>query len=170
MKTLYLLRHAEAEASGGFADNDHGRLLSARGRIEARAVGDYMKTNGLTPDLVMGSDSLRTVSTARQVIEGIFGNEKSPVKTHFDRALYLAPADALLAHIHAVAANVSQLLIVAHNPGLSELAAYLDADGADEMQGFPPATLAVYRTAAADWALAAPDNTQMTGFFTPNIA
>jgi len=170
MKTLYLLRHAEAEASGGFADNDHGRLLSARGRVEARAVGDYMKTNGFLPDLVLGSDSIRTVSTARQAMEGVFGNEKSPVKTQFDRALYLAPADALLARIHAVPSGVSQLLIVGHNPGLSELAAYLDAGGAYEMEGFPPATLAVYHTAAEDWALVAPDNTNMKTFFTPNVA
>lgn len=169
MKTLYLLRHAEAEASSGFADNDHGRLLSARGRIEARAVGDYMKTNGLQPDLILGSDSIRTVSTGRLAMEGIFGNEKSPVKVQYDRKLYLAPADALLAHIHAVPAAVSQLLLVGHNPGLAELAVYLDIESAFDLEGFAPATLAVYHMAADDWALIAPDNTNMKTFFTPNV-
>ena len=170
MKTLYLLRHAEAEASSGLADNDHGRLLSARGRIEARAVGDYMKTNGHIPDLVLGSDAIRTVSTGRQAMEGVFGNEKSPVKTQYDRKLYLAPIDALLAHIQAVPSNVSQLLIVGHNPGLAELAAFLDIERAFDLEGFAPATLAVYQTVAEDWALVAPDNTTMKTFFTPNIA
>lgn len=170
MKTLYLLRHAEAEASSGLADNDHGRLLSARGRIEARAVGDYMKTNGHIPDLVLGSDSIRTVSTARQAMEGVFGNEKNPVKTQYDRKLYLAPVDALLAQIQAVPSNVAQLMIVAHNPGLAELAGFLDIERAFDLEGFAPATLVVYHTVADDWALISPDNTTMKTFFTPNIA
>jgi phosphohistidine phosphatase len=170
MKTLYLLRHAEAEASSGLADNDHGRLLSARGRIEARAVGDYMKTNGMTPDLVLGSDAIRTVSTARQAIEGVFGNEKSPVHVQYDRKLYLAPMDTLLTHIQAVPSHISQLLVVGHNPGLAELATYLDIASAFDLEGFAPATLVVYHTAADDWALIAPDNTNMKTFFTPNVA
>lgn len=170
MKTLYLLRHAEAETSSGLADNDHGRLLSARGRIEARAVGDYMKTEGFLPDYVIGSDAIRTVSTARQVMEGVFGNEKSPIRTAYDRKLYLAPLDALLMHIQAVPSDVTQLLLVAHNPGLAELATYLDIEKAFDLEGFAPATLAVYRTVADDWALIAPDNTNMSTFFTPNVA
>ena len=170
MKTLYLLRHAEAEASSGLADNDHGRPLSARGRIEARAVGDYMKTNGHTPDFVLGSDAIRTVSTARQAVEGIFGNEKNPVKSQYDRKLYLAPVDALLMHIQAIPSNVAQLMIVAHNPGLGELAAFLDPERAFDLDGFAPATLAVYHTVAEDWALISPDNTHLKTFFTPNVA
>jgi phosphohistidine phosphatase len=169
MKTLYLLRHAEAEAGHGMSDSDHGRLLSARGRIEARAVGDFLKTQGCLPDFILASDALRTLSTARQVIEVLFGNEKSPVPAKYDRRLYLAPQDALMTDIQAVGNDKLQLLVVGHNPGIAELGTWLAGSHADKLEGFAPATLAVYQSTAEDWALVSPANTKLTNFFTPNI-
>lgn len=167
MKTLYLLRHAEAEAGSSLAAGDHGRVLSIRGRAESRDVGRFMKDQGMVPEFILASDSLRTVSTARLVAEELFGDRKSPITSRFDRALYLAPADALLSAVQAVTGKLDRLLLVAHNPGTMELALHLSGADAIKFEGFAPATLAVFETDAEDWALIGPENTVLRAQFTP---
>lgn len=167
MKTLYLLRHAEAEAGSSLESGDHGRLLSPRGRAEGREVGRFMKTQGMVPEFILASDALRTMSTARLVAEEIFGDHKSPITSRFDRSLYLAPADALLGHVQAVTGKLERLLLVAHNPGAMELALHLAGTKAIAFEGFPPATLAVFETDADDWALMEAGNTRLAAHFTP---
>ncbi|MFN7114847.1 MAG: SixA phosphatase family protein [Alphaproteobacteria bacterium] len=167
MKTLYLLRHAEAEGGSSLADGDHGRVLSARGRAEGREVGRFMKERGMVPEFILASDALRTMSTARLVAEEIFGDRKSPVTSRFDRTLYLAPADALLGHVQDVTGKLDRLLLVAHNPGTMELALHLAGAEALAFDGFPPATLAVFETDADDWALMDAGNTRLAAHFTP---
>lgn len=167
MKTLYLLRHAEADAGSSLQDGDHGRVLTIRGRAEGRDVGRFMKAQNMSPEFILASDSLRTLSTARLVAEEIFGNIKSPVTSRFDRALYLAPADALLDAVRGLTGKLDRLLLVGHNPGTMELA--MSLAGADMMQfdGFPPATLAVFESGAEDWALMDSGNTRLITHFTP---
>lgn len=169
MKTLYLLRHAEAEGGSSLVEGDHGRVLSPRGRAEGREVGRFMKEQGMTPEFILASDALRTVSTARLVAEEIFGDRKSPVTSRFDRALYLAPADALLGHVQSVTGKLDRLLLVAHNPGIMELALRLAGNEAAVFEGFPPATLAVFETGAGDWALMDADNTRLAAHFAPDF-
>ncbi len=167
MKTLYLLRHAEADAGSTLQDGDHARVLTIRGRAEGRDVGRFMKAQDMAPEFILASDSLRTISTARLVAEELFGNVKSPVTSRFDRALYLAPADGLLEAVHGLAGKLDRLLLVAHNPGIMELAMTLA--GADMLmfEGFPPATLAVFESDAEDWALVDSSNTRLVAHFTP---
>ncbi|MDP2206083.1 MAG: histidine phosphatase family protein [Alphaproteobacteria bacterium] len=167
MKTLYLLRHAEAEGGSSLADGDHGRVLSIRGRAEGREVGRFMKEHGMVPEFILASDALRTMSTARLVAEEIFGDRKSPITSRFDRALYLAPADALLGHVQDVTGKLDRLLLVAHNPGVLELALHLAGTKALAFEGFAPATLAVFEIDTDDWALMDAGNTRLTAHFTP---
>lgn len=167
MKTLYLLRHAEAEGGSSLAEGDHARVLSIRGRAEGREVGRFMKSQGMSPEFILASDAPRAMSTARLVAEEIFGDRKSPVTSRFDRALYLAPAGALLEHVQAVTGKLDRLLLVAHNPGTMELALYLAGIEALAFDGFPPATLAVFETDVDDWALMDAENTRLAAHFTP---
>ncbi len=167
MKTLYLLRHAEADAGSSLQDGDHARVLTPRGRAEGRDVGRFMKSQGMSPEFILASDSLRTMSTARLVAEEIFGNVKSPVTSRFDRMLYLAPASTLLDAVHALEGQLDRLLLVAHNPGTMELALVLSGADMLTFEGFPPATLAVFESSAEDWALVDSANTRLVTHFTP---
>ncbi|MDY0009144.1 MAG: histidine phosphatase family protein [Bdellovibrionales bacterium] len=169
MKTLYLLRHAEAEGGAGPADSDHARVLSAKGRAEGRDVGRFMKEKNMMPEFILASDALRTMSTARLVAEELFGDRKAPITSRFDRSLYLAPADSLLAHVQAVTGKLDRLLLVAHNPGILEFAMHLGRADILDFEGFPPATLAVFESSAEDWALITPDNTHLAAQFTPHL-
>ena len=62
MRELILLRHAHAEPAASGQD-DHQRGLSATGRAEAQAAGEWLREHGLRPDRVLCSDAARTRDT-----------------------------------------------------------------------------------------------------------
>jgi phosphohistidine phosphatase len=117
---LTILRHADASAAppGG---EDFDRPLSAKGlaaaRTAARAIGAALDP----PQVLRVSPALRTRQTAQVLCEVAF-----PV-LHPDYAtgLYLAALDGLLAQIAATPVSCRHLMLVGHNPGLSELYALL---------------------------------------------
>ena len=116
MRQLTLLRHAKADPGGGATDFE--RSLNARGRSDASRIGWALIEAGVAPDVVLISSSSRTRQTWDQIARAFPGAE-----TRFLDSLYLAPADALLQE--AKAAGAERVMIIAHNPGLQELAAEL---------------------------------------------
>jgi phosphohistidine phosphatase len=141
MKTLYLMRHAEA-ATGSPDGQDHSRPLTDLGRAQAARAAAFIKTLPQQPDSAIASDSLRTKDTAKIV-------HKAGIS--FQADLYLASADRLLAAIQGVDQKYNTLLVVAHNPGVGELALRLADKRYDDLISFPPATIAVLTTDADDW-------------------
>ena len=116
-KQLLLLRHAHAEeAPPGSADID--RPLSLRGRAEALDAARCIAAAGLRCESVLVSPALRTRQTAA-IVAAELDLAKQP---RLDAALYLGNADALLAPLQRCANSLQTLLLVAHNPGLTELA------------------------------------------------
>ena len=93
MKKLLLLRHAKS--SWGAADlTDFERPLNERGRRDAPLVGEFIREQGLRPDLVISSPAQRTRETIALVIEaaGIEVAERVPhqMPTNPHNADYLA--------------------------------------------------------------------------------
>jgi phosphohistidine phosphatase len=126
MKQLLLLRHAHAtEAAPGGIDID--RPLSARGRAEALAAACSIVAAGLRCDALLASPALRTRQTAAIVA----GELKLAEPARFAASIYLGDAQALLDALNAHANGATTVLLVAHNPGISELA--------QRMQAAPPA-------------------------------
>ena len=117
MRRLLLLRHAQAEPAGA-GGIDSERPLSPRGRGEALEAARCIGDAGLRCQLLLASPALRTRQTA-EIVAATLALEQ-PVR--FDPAFYLGNADALLAPLGALATGISTLLLVAHNPGISELA------------------------------------------------
>lgn len=171
MKRLYLLRHAQAESApppGSGNGDDHARLLDARGEEQALKLGDYMKAQGIFPDYVLSSSSVRTLQTARLLFGRILDSEGQKVRTHFDRALYLAPADVLLDHIRMTDGGVASLLVVAHNPGIADLCHALAGDDLPlETAAVPPGTLTAFDVAADDWHDLSPGTIRLAAVFAP---
>ena len=113
MKRLFLLRHAKTvPANPGI--EDHDRELLERGRNDAPAIGVYMAGKTYLPDLILSSTARRTVETVELL------SEKLPRAQHIEYTdrLYLAGQKEMLAVIRSVAASVSNLLVVGHNPGI----------------------------------------------------
>jgi len=117
MKRLLLLRHAHAEdARSGIADID--RPLSPRGRAEALEAAQRIASARVRCDALLVSPALRTRETASIVAAQL----DIAARPRLDATLYLADADTLLSALHHGGGLARTLLLVAHNPGISELA------------------------------------------------
>jgi len=129
MKTLLLIRHAKAEW-GDFNQPDVERALSKRGERQAHDIASKMKCEGLTPDFILSSSAKRTEMTTQILIEGM---DCSMQQVQWCDDLYLAEAATLFDAAWQADDAVQTLAIVAHNPGLSELAHHLLNEAVHEM-------------------------------------
>ena len=117
MKRLLLLRHAKAvPATEPLAD--FARPLAERGERDARRIGERLSEHRLQPNLVLTSPAARALHTAQLVAHAI-GYAAEGIA--LERALYLAEPDDIVAVIEAQDAAIGTLLVVGHNPGLTEL-------------------------------------------------
>ncbi|MGF1545377.1 MAG: histidine phosphatase family protein [Parvularculaceae bacterium] len=117
MKELLLLRHAKSDwTDEGFADPD--RPLNARGREAAVAVGARLAADGLLPDRILCSSAIRT----RQTLALLWPYAPARAPTEISPALYLASPEAMIAFVAAEGGAAARVLVIAHNPGLEELA------------------------------------------------
>ncbi|MCC6207600.1 MAG: histidine phosphatase family protein [Gammaproteobacteria bacterium] len=123
-RTLLILRHAKSDSDGDVVD-DFARPLSARGRRDAPRMGQWLRTHGLRPDLVLSSPALRARQTTEAVLEAL---DLPGDRLRFDDRLYLAEVDTLLAVIAECPVRTGVLLLVGHNPGLEELLEQLSAE------------------------------------------
>jgi phosphohistidine phosphatase len=145
MQRLILMRHAEAERAAG-SGRDRDRLLSARGRQDAAAMGRALAARGFRPDLALVSPAARTRQTW-DLLHDAFGD----VQLRDDEPLYNGGAGTLRQLIERVEDEAGCLMVVAHNPGVHLLAVeYLVESAAspavlDRMTGgFPPGAAAVF--------------------------
>lgn len=145
MDRLILLRHAKAESDAPSGD-DFDRPLAARGRREARDMGAQIAALGFRPDVVLVSPSLRTRETWELAEQALGGGE-----VRFEQGLYNAEAGAIWRLAEAAGEGRGTVMVVAHNPGLQELAVRLLAEGASPAsmlarasRDFPPAAVAVF--------------------------
>ena len=120
-KTLTLLRHAKSSwKDDSLADFD--RPLSRRGRDDTPEMGRRLQSAGIRPSLIISSPARRAWDTAREVARVISYPDEFLQR---DSDLYLASAGTLTDVIQRQDAGFNHLLICAHNPGLTDLAAML---------------------------------------------
>lgn len=117
MKRLTLLRHAKSSWSDPLSA-DHARGLSGRGKRDAPKMGKRMAARGSRPAVIISSSAKRARRTAKIVAEAL----QYPAKSlQIEKALYLATAETILELICGQDDNIGDLLIVGHNPGLTDL-------------------------------------------------
>jgi phosphohistidine phosphatase len=125
MLRLTLIRHAKAEPTHA-GQEDWDRALDSQGQREAVEMGRRLQQRALHAPLLVSSSAVRALSTANLLAREL-GLQSTAVMA--DDRLYLISATALLDWIHerASAADLSteHLMLVAHNPGLSEFAAHI---------------------------------------------
>lgn len=168
MRTLSLLRHAKSSWDDPVLD-DFDRPLSERGRRDAPRMGAFMAERGLIPDLVLCSSARRTRETLDLVLAPL---GRPDIAVTFSRDLYLAPAEALLNALRGCDAGRRHVLLVGHDPGLSELCAELAGSGPrDDLAAmaskFPTAGLAVVDIEAPDWRALGLGQGRLRLFMTP---
>jgi phosphohistidine phosphatase len=117
MKRLTLLRHAKSSwREHSLPDSE--RPLSSRGERDAPAMGLRLKANRARPSLILTSHAARAKSTAKIVARSLGFPEEF---LQIERSLYLATPDTILAVVAAQDDRFEDLMVVGHNPGMTEL-------------------------------------------------
>lgn len=117
MKRLLLLRHAKAvPATDPLVDID--RPLADRGERDARRIGERLRQQRVQPALILTSPAARALRTAQLVAHTIDYPHDAIALEH---RLYLAEPAAITEIVAAQDAAIETLLVVGHNPGLTEL-------------------------------------------------
>jgi len=145
MRHLILIRHANASA-GAMRGGDYERPLDAKGSEEAAEMGRRLAARGLRADRILSSAAVRALATARVIAEGI---GYSPERVESDEDLYCASAEKLLGTIQEIPDPVGHAVLVAHNPGISELAAWLTGESAIAL---PTCAVVRIEIDAGEWA------------------
>jgi phosphohistidine phosphatase len=121
MKIIILVRHAKS--SWNHPDlTDRLRPLNARGERDAPDMGQRIVAHGIRPSLIITSPATRAWTTAR-IIASEIGYPTEFLQR--EDSLYLASLDDLLAAVVAQDVGFNSLMVVGHNPGLTEFANFL---------------------------------------------
>lgn len=163
-RTLLVLRHAKAAGEPGV--NDIERPLTAGGRRDAGAAGQWLLDRGITPDWVLCSSALRTRQTWEQIRAALGEAAPGDDAVSIEQRLYDAGAHDLLDLVNEQPGEAHTLLTVGHNPASGQLVAWLT--GRSDI-AFPACALAVVRVGES-WAAVAPGSGELAGLWTPHSA
>ena len=133
MVELLLLRHAEAEPAA-LDGEDFQRPLTARGRDAALGAAARLAALPWHPQQLLYSPAVRTAATATLIAQALKLDAHTLQEVP---ELYLATPPTLCRVVRIWHGNVDRLMIVGHNPGLSEWGTQLDARFAGH--NLPPA-------------------------------
>jgi phosphohistidine phosphatase len=118
MRELFILRHAKSSWDDPtLADFD--RPLNSRGKEDAPLMGKHLVKLGVKPDLIVSSPAKRAKKTAKIVAEEL-GYDLG--KIEFCKTIYEASAQSLLYLVCQLPNSAKRVMLVGHNPGLTELA------------------------------------------------
>ena len=145
MLELILTRHAKSDwGDPGIADHD--RPLNGRGMRDAPRMAKRLAEaeSGTALQRIISSTALRARTTAAE-----FGDALG-IEVELDHELYLASEHTLLQK--AAASNAASVMLVAHNPGITDLARSLSEGGIEHM---PTCAVARFVWHVDDWSEAA---------------
>lgn len=142
---LTLLRHAKTEAQHS-GQEDWDRMLEPRGQKDAPEMARRLRERKLKPDLMITSPAVRALATAQ-----IFARELHlpAAKLQQDERLYLASPKALKEVIRELGGITPHLMIVGHNPGLTEFADKVSAER--DVDNMPTCAIYTLEFEIKDW-------------------
>lgn len=118
-RELILLRHASAVNR---AATDFDRALTDEGRRQAEGIGRQLLRKQLIPDRVVSSPARRAWETANLACRELGVAVSSIVP---EPAIYDADTAHLLQVVKQRGGEAQRLMLVGHNPGLTDLGAFL---------------------------------------------
>jgi phosphohistidine phosphatase len=157
VKKLYLLRHLKSSWDDP-ALPDRERPLAPRGRKAGKKLARHLRGAAVAPELVLCSPAERT----RETLAAVRGELGEP-EVRFVDGLYAASHGELLGVLRAVGPGVGSVLVIAHNPGLQDLAVALAGFVQDK---FPTGALATL-SFDATWAELEPGSCRLVDYVVP---
>lgn len=127
MKTLYLVRHAKASLENG-TEGDISRPLLENGLKRTKHIIDFLHKRHTHVDLIISSPAVRAYQTARILAHALnFSFENIKI----ERAIYNGDEDKIADLFYDLSKNIDQLMIVGHNPSITNFANLLLPDPID---------------------------------------
>lgn len=148
MKTLYLVRHAKSSWADPSLD-DQARPLNKRGLRDAPVMGQRLAGHQVRVDAIWSSPARRAVETAQCLARAL----KVPRKEIEQRErLYTSAINDLLLEIRSCPDKVKRLLVVGHNPVITEFANLLLDRGRDtEIEQIPTGGIVAIEFSFSSW-------------------
>ena len=143
MKTLFLLRHAKSSWKDETLA-DFERPLNRRGKRAAETIGNYFKSEGIVPELILCSPAVR----ARETLELVTKAARWSTEVRYDQRIYEASGMRLAEVVSQIDNDRKVALLVGHNPGIEELLLLLTA----ETVQVPTGTVSKVAVKANKWA------------------
>lgn len=142
MKTLLIMRHAKSSwSNSGLSDFE--RPLNARGKKDAPSMGDLLKAESLTPDLIISSTAKRAATTAELVaISCEYEHE-----IQYEDEFYHADPETYIETLQSLKTDPNCVMVVGHNPGMEMLVEELTG----ERESFTTANIAHVQLPIDSW-------------------
>ncbi|MBO7447604.1 histidine phosphatase family protein [bacterium] len=123
LKSLTFVRHSYPVPAGEFPGSDLDRPLSEKGVEAAKALNEALAATLAETDVVLISDALRVAQTLKHLT-----NLSKKAEVRVVKALYDCSAGQLYNIILENQQGVGHLLVIGHNPSLSQLYSMLSGD------------------------------------------
>ena len=159
-RTLIVVRHAKSSwAEAGLSDHD--RPLNKRGFRDAPRMGTRLSAMGYHPQIVFSSTALRARTTAELLVAEL-GLTDGVIET--SEALYGAMPGEVLDQVGAFDDVHDTAMVVAHNPGITELVNYL---GGSNIYNVPTCGVAILGVDGGGWQEFIPGNASLIHYDYP---
>jgi phosphohistidine phosphatase len=159
-KTLILVRHAKSSWKDANL-NDIQRPLNKRGKKDAPKMGKYMAEHKIQPEVIFSSPGLRALTTARLISVRI-GIKPSDIIV--DNNIYTFNSEDLLNVIKSLKNKFEKVMIVGHNPAITELVNYLCGSKIDNV---PSCGVAVLKFPINSWKEVSKNKAKLESFDYP---
>ncbi len=157
MKSLLLIRHAEAANPKGIDDFD--RPLTPFGQEQVEILGQELNHKQLSPDIWLSSPALRAKTTA----QALWGVMQTQLPIRFEPAIYEASEQTLFQLINDLLDGYTFAALTGHNPGLS----YLLYNLCSEVREVPPCTALLIDFEVDHWSHISSGSGTLRWYYTP---
>lgn len=144
MPELILVRHAKSDW-GDLSLSDFDRPLNARGKKNAPFMGKMLRQKKVKPDLIVSSPAKRAKSTAKRMAEEL---DYAKEKIVFEQSVYESDVKTLLKIVNAFPDKKKKIMLVGHNPGMTDFLNYLSDAG---IVNLPTCAVAIIRFDCGNW-------------------
>lgn len=150
MKKISFVRHAHAESH--FQQGDKARRLSRKGVQNAKHLGQILNLKDSKPSYLLCSPALRTQETVEHLVREMGLSLEEII---FEEALYLSYSlPAFLQRVSCIPNHHEHILIVGHNPWISEIGSALCSSFREVL---PPGTCLTLGFEIDDWMMLSSD-------------
>lgn len=164
MKTVMFLRHANSSHDPGLKDFD--RPLTRDGKKDALAMGRFAKKVEALPNHLECSTAKRARQTCELFNKSVNLDES---RLTFNKDLYYGGARDYLAIIQDAPKEVSDLLILGHNPLIEETVSLLCGEPGSYIVRIPAGALLCIEHPGIGWHQLKPGTARLRWMVTPQL-